>query len=96
MASTGNPAVVCVHAGFGQARLIGMVLFAAATFFAFQDIVKNQVNARRSASIVNGMQALVIDLIDLPCGDAECLSPHFEKNAIVGNDWHVHSVRVRQ
>ena len=96
MAGTGNPAVVCVHAGFGQARLIGVVLFSTATFFALQDIVKNQVNARRIAGIVNGMQAPVIDLIDLPFGDAERLSPHIEEDAIVGNDRHVHSVRVRQ
>ena len=50
MASTGNQAVVCVHAGFGQARLIGVVLCSTATFFALQDIVKNQVNARRIAT----------------------------------------------
>lgn len=96
MAGTGNPAVVCVHAGFGHARLIGMVLFATATFFAFQDIVKNQVNARRIASIVNGVQAPVIDLIDLTFGDAERLSSHFEEDAIVGNDRHVYAVRVCQ
>ena len=40
--------MVCVHAGFGRTRLIGMVLLAAATLLAFQDIVENQVNARRT------------------------------------------------
>jgi hypothetical protein len=95
MAGTGNPTLVCVHAGIGRAGLIGMMLFSAATFFAFQDVIDYQMNARRITTIVYGMQATVVDLVDFTFGNAERLFAHFEQDAIVGNDRYMHAVRMR-
>ena len=73
-----------------------MMFLAATTFLALQDIVENQVNARRIATVMNGMQAPVIDFVDLAFGKAERLSADIEEHTVVGDDRYVHAMCVRQ
>lgn len=73
-----------------------MMLFSAATLLAFQDIVENQVNASRITSIMNRMQAPVIDFVDLSVGKAQRLLAHFEKHTIIGDYRHMHAMCMRQ
>ena len=73
-----------------------MMFLAATTFLALQDIVENQVNARRVATVMNGMQAPVIDFVDLSFGKAKCLSAHIEEHTVVGDDRYVYAMCMRQ
>ena len=73
-----------------------MKLLATTAFLAFQNIVENQVNARRIATVMNGMQAPVIDFVDLSFGKAKRLLPHIEEHTVVGDDRHVHAMCMRQ
>ena len=73
-----------------------MKLLAATAFLTFQDIVENQVNARCIATVVNGMQAPVIDFVDLSFGKAKRLLAHIEEHTVVGDNRYVHAMRMRQ